>query len=602
MNGRIEKLDTPLARLDALLAAAVAGAGAAARGAAQRWRADAAALRFHLNRRAKAGAALVAVLGGTGTGKSTLVNRLLGANVSAASFRRTFTSGAVAVARRAGDVPDGWLGIDHVRADGADLPVRGQIGTLLVVEAPPESSPDVVLIDTPDLDGDQPPHHAQADRAFRWADAVLFLVTPEKYQMTELLPYYRLARRYAVPALFVMNKCEEPAVLEDYRALLERGAGENVQRPTLDAQRPNDLPERDPPIAAEVFAIARDDAGYEPPAGANVEALRRALSGIRPADGAARERGLRARSADLLGRFGDQVLAPMRDERRAADSAIAALRAMEAPAVGVDVNPITQQLRRRMQERSVLYLIGPGRILDRVRQAPGLLMRLPRVAWDYVAKGTIDPADLSPAAGGGDPRKVPDFPAVLRDQFAVLQSRIDDAIRGTPAGARWLADPASAAGYAAARFDPAAAGAIADEELAALRDWLEKRWNATPRDTKILETFLKHMPGGRQLSKWSEAAPYLLTAVLVTHHAFFGHIDLLVLGGYGLATWLTEKISNEVAGRTRAANARIAERYAQLAHDQIRRVTEWLDRLAPPTAKLDALESAANDAAQAAGL
>ena len=51
---------------------------------------------------------------------------------------------------------------------------------------------------------------------FRWAQAVVFLVTPEKYQMTELLPYYRLARRYAIPALFVMNKAEEAGVVEDF--------------------------------------------------------------------------------------------------------------------------------------------------------------------------------------------------------------------------------------------------------------------------------------------------------------------------------------------------------------------------------------------------
>src|SRR5687768_7444129 len=123
MNGRIEKLDAPLARLDAQLAVAVAGASAAARAAAERWRGDAAALRFHLRPRGKGAATLVAVIGGTGTGKSTLVNRLLGANLSAASFRRTFTSGAVAIARRAADVPDGWLGIDHVRPAAADLPV-----------------------------------------------------------------------------------------------------------------------------------------------------------------------------------------------------------------------------------------------------------------------------------------------------------------------------------------------------------------------------------------------------------------------------------------------------------------------------------------------
>src|SRR5688572_25303598 len=227
---------------------------------------------------------------------------------------------------------------------------------------------------------------------------------------------------------------------------------------------------------------------------------------------------------------------------------------METPPVGVDVNPLTQQLQRRLQQRSILYLMGPQRIFDRVRQAPGLLARLPRVAWDYVVKGELGPGSLNPAAGGGDgQREVPDFRALLVDQFAVLRSRIDDVVRSVPAGERWLKEDAE--GYAAALLPPEEAGRIADEELADLKAWLEQRWNATPRDTKTLQTLLKHLPGGARLSKWTEAAPYLLTIVLVTHGAFFGHIDLLVLGGYGLATWLTERLSNEVAARTRATNA-----------------------------------------------
>src|SRR5207248_7824355 len=101
------------------------------------------------------------------------------------------------------------------------------------------------------------------------------------------------------------------------------------------------------------------------------------------------------------------------------------LRGMEAPVPGVDVNPLTQQLQRRLQQRSVLYLIGPQRVLDRVRQAPGLLVRLPRVAWDYLMRGEVSAAALSPK-DNGQPRQVPDFRATLVDQFSVLPSRIDD--------------------------------------------------------------------------------------------------------------------------------------------------------------------------------
>ena len=618
MEFRTEKLEPVVARLDAALLSLAPGLPAGARGPIGRWRADAAALRFHLRRGPKSGAPLLAIVGGTGTGKSTLVNRLLGRNVSAASFRRTFTSGPVAIARAASDVPEGWLGVEHVPAAEAELPARGRAGALVVVSISDAPGGYPVLVDTPDLDGDQPAHHAQADRVFRWADAVLFLVTPEKYQMTELLPYYRLAGRYALPAPYVMNKCEEAAVLDDYRMLLRvQGSGFRVQEgePAASSLSSSSSSSSEPrtlnpePSPGPVFAVPRDDSAYQPSQEANLDALRSALSGQAVATLADRQSGLRHRAADLLGRLTDQVLSPMRQDRREADRLAAALRAMEAPVVGVDVNPLTQQLQRRMQQRSILYLMGPQRILDRVRQTPGLLMRLPRVAWDYVKTGEISAGALSPNSDG-NAQAVPDFRAVLIDQFAVLHSRIDDVLRSSKAGEKWLdaatGDGASAGesagapagSYASAKVDPAEAGRIADEELAALKDWLEKRWNTEPRDTRALQALLKFLPGGTKLARWSEAAPYLLTIVLVTHGAFFGHVDLMVLGGYGLATWLTERLSNEVAARTRETNTRIADRFARLAHDQIERVVAWLDKRSPPPRVLDQLERTAQEASE----
>jgi hypothetical protein len=226
---------------------------------------------------------------------------------------------------------------------------------------------------------------------------------------------------------------------------------------------------------------------------------------------------------------------------------------------------------------------------------------LPRFAWDYLRSGQMSPELLNPDAGSG-PRTVPDFRAALADQFAVLQSRIDDALRASPAGAQWVAG-GDEKSYAAARLDPADAGKIAEEELAELNAWLEKKWNATPRDTRTLESLLRFLPGGRSLSRWSEAAPYLLTIVLiVAHHAITGGTDLLVVGGYTLATWLTERLSNEVAARTRATNARIESRFAELAHEQINRICAWLDRQAPPTKALDRIESVADEMSDAIGL
>ncbi len=566
---RLHSLESRIASLDKDLASLRAEASAPIATAIERWSTDAAALRFHLRKDGGKHPPLMVILGGTGTGKSTLVNRLLEANVSATSFRRTFTAGAVAIAADSSKLPPGWLGLEHRLASENELPARGQADALIVIASPQPVAAQVTLIDTPDLDGDQPSHHIQADRAFRWAEAVLFLVTPEKYQMTELLPYYRLARRYGIPALFAMNKGEESAALEDYSC---------------------QLAEREWPDA-RLFAIPRDDAAWNPSPDADLGALREAVRNVTQPQDAARDAGLANRARDLLGRLTDQVIAPLAESRREADRAIAALRGMEAPEPGVDVNPITQQLQRRLQQRSVLYLMGPGRMMERVRQVPGLIVRLPRTLWDTVIRGKtlrINEPEI-PAAD----TKLPDFQASVTDQFAVVQSRIDDALRSNPTIEKWLRERGPS--YQAARIDPSEAGKIAQEELAELREWLEKRWNAKPRDTVLLLRLLRYLPGGEKIVAYAEATPYLLALIVATHGAFFGHLDLMIIGGFTVATWLTEKLSNEVTNRVRSANRRIGERFSELAHQQIEKICGWLSEQAPPTRAIEGLTKSAEE-------
>jgi hypothetical protein len=604
-------IETSLGALDAAVVAVKIRAGAIAP-VIDRWHTDAAAAIFQLHERGDR-PLLVCILGGTGTGKSTILNRLLQADLSAASFRRTFTAGAVAVANSAKSLPANWLGVPHEIALPAALPARGRVESLVVVENQNDLLKNITLVDTPDLDGDQPAHHAQADRAFRWAEGVLFLVSPEKYQMTELLPYYRLARRYATSAIFVMNKCETPEMLEDYRAMLSgepvretktassasaasnatvavtststssetAASSASVANPTADSENSNRL---------KLFAVPRDDAAFEPPVESNLAALRAGLASLQPVAAQQRLAGNRVRVLDLLGRLRDQVIGPLRSDRREIDAAASSLRAMETPAPGVDVNPLTEQLERRLQQRSVLYLIGPGRILDRVRQAPGMLVRLPRTAWDLLVRGRLPAAPVNP---DDVDRTVPNFRANLIDQFVIIQSRIDDALRSTPTGQKWISD--AAGGYGSSKIDPAEAGNIADDEIAQLNAWLQRRWNATPRDTALLMKLLRYLPGGEKLTQWSEAAPYLLAIIVAAHHAFFGHIDLMILGGYSLATWLTERLSNEVAARTRQANRAIAFRFGRLAHDQIRKSIDWLQSRAPKISEIDLLEEKANE-------
>ena len=510
--------------------------------AADRVRSDLAAAAHHLTR-ASDHDSIVAFIGGTGTGKSTLVNRLIGSEVTATSFRRTFTAGPVYIAKS--NIPTGFAQLTVHPAN--ELPAKGDTQKLVYVAF----DTTLRLIDTPDIDGELVGHHALADRIFRWADAVIFLVTPEKYQMTELQPYYRIAQRYALPALYVMNKADDENAAVEYEQLLTR-AGINH---------------------ATVLAVARDDATWQPlPERTLTTQL---ITALRPS---ANDVGLNARVADAVQRFNDQLLQPLNDARQRTNSAVAALETLTGDIVDVDVHPLTQQLQRRMRERSVLYLIGPQRILDRVRSVPTTLVRLPRSMWEWTRTGEFKLA-MNDAGGRA---QSPDFRDVLIEQFQALQSRIDDVI----------AQHTTAREPSKWKLPVESAGKISDEEIGRLTQWLETRWNATPRDTAVLQKLMKVIPGGQKLSKYSEAAPYLLAIACVTKGAVLGHIDLLILGGYSAVTWLTEKINDEVASMTRRTNRLIAERYQAMANEQVQSAIAWLEVQAPDAALLDRASAA----------
>ena len=308
--------------------------------AAGRVHSDLAAAAFHRTR-AAGDKPIVALVGGTGVGKSSIVNRLIGADVTATSFRRTFTAGPVAITND--DLPAGLFDLPHVDAEVAGEPPRGQADRVVLVRRSDALLARLTLVDSPDVDGERPDHHAVADRIFRWADAVVFVVTPEKYQMTELQPYYRLAGRYGVPKLYVMNKADSTAVVDDYAALLRRSG---VLDPT-------------------VRVVPRDDSTWHPPADQLLRPEDLILApGVTPT-------GQKQRVFDATARAADQVLQPLLDLRQAIDGVVGSVRAFAGDAIDVDVHPLTQQLQHRMRDRSVLYLIGPQRILDRVRSVPG---------------------------------------------------------------------------------------------------------------------------------------------------------------------------------------------------------------------------------------
>ena len=111
---------------------------------------------------------VLAFVGGTGVGKSTLLNALAGETVSPASVRRPTTSQPVAWVPAdersgAGRRCSSWLGVQDVREHGAN-----DLGP-------------VAILDLPDMDSVASEHRVRVEAILPRVDAVAWVTDPEKY-------------------------------------------------------------------------------------------------------------------------------------------------------------------------------------------------------------------------------------------------------------------------------------------------------------------------------------------------------------------------------------------------------------------------------------
>ena len=138
---------------------------------------------------------VLALAGGTGVGKSSLLNALAGTTVSRATARRPTTSEPIA-----------WI----PRAARAELaPLLEWLGVRDVHEHDDDRMAGVAILDLPDLDSIAAGHRDAVDALLPRVDAVIWVADPEKYRDAVLHDEYlrtwmpRLARQ-----LVVVNKSD----------------------------------------------------------------------------------------------------------------------------------------------------------------------------------------------------------------------------------------------------------------------------------------------------------------------------------------------------------------------------------------------------------
>jgi putative protein kinase ArgK-like GTPase of G3E family len=144
---------------------------------------------------------VIGLFGATGSGKSSLLNALVGRDIARAAVRRPTTSAPLAAVL--GDAGSeallDWLEVEerHALAEDSALaraaaePTRGRRAR----RAEGSAAPGVVLLDLPDLDSVESAHRDIAERMTGMVDVIVWVTDPQKY--ADALLHHEFVRPFA---------------------------------------------------------------------------------------------------------------------------------------------------------------------------------------------------------------------------------------------------------------------------------------------------------------------------------------------------------------------------------------------------------------------
>ena len=200
--------------------------------------------------RRSAAPVLVALVGSTGAGKSTLVNSIVGAHVSATGVRRPTTNSPV-LACHPDDID--WFAennflptLPRVRQEGLVRPGRDGLLVLAASEGMPRG---IALLDTPDIDSVVKAHHEFAYQFLDASDLWLFMTSASRYAdgpVWEILQHARERQASLGVVLSRIPQAYRTELSDHFNAMLDANgiAAENrfviLETPLVDGMLPRD--------------------------------------------------------------------------------------------------------------------------------------------------------------------------------------------------------------------------------------------------------------------------------------------------------------------------------------------------------------------------
>ena len=509
-------------------------------------------------------APLLAVVGGsTGAGKSTLVNTLVGDDVTKAGWLRPTTRGPVLVCSPA-DLP--WFSGDRIlpelsRTTGNGG--RGGGGTLHVV-AHPRVPTGLALLDAPDIDSVVTQNRQLANQLLAAADLWIFCTSAARY--ADAVPWELLhtAQQRSTALAVVLNRVPPEGIREIGAHLAEMLEENGLGRAAVFAIPEIALAAENQRLPDDVIAALRAWlARLAGDADARSEVIRTTLDGAL--------QSLRQRVSALAREVDDQVTiaAVLRDEADAsyADAALEFDDGIRSGSVlrgevlarwqeFVGTGELTRNLERRvgrLRDRVTAFLTG--------RQAP-------TVAVEQALESSLETL-LRAAADGAAERTV-------------------DAWRVRPAGRALLVGTGHTLAHSSGEFRPALAREI-------------RAWQAQILDLVAREGGQKRTMA-RLASFGTNGAGLVLMLAVFAQTGGLSGAEVLIAGGTSAASQkVLEAVFGDSAVRMLATRARadLLERVENLLEAERGRFAEIVDAAAPAAdagvglrAALDAFERA----------